>query len=232
MVFTKCSRVWDDRGRVYGSLDPKSLRAECEASLRRLEVEAIDLFQIHQPEPDADIEVAWETLQQLQREGKIRYAGVSNFDVAQLSRITQISTPAALQPPYSLIDRAIEKEILPYCIKSGIGSIAWSPLARGLLSGRLRREALRRLPPGDTRRTDAAFVGPGSERHYAVAARVRNLAADVGVSAAALAVAWTIRPGGVSAAIVGMRRPAHADSILPAADLVLNRATLDALDAE
>lgn len=231
MVFTKCSRVWDDHGRVYGSLDPASLRAECEASLRRLELEAIDLYQIHQPQPEADIEVAWEALQQLQREGKIRHAGVSNFDVGHLSRISRIATPTALQPPYSLIDRAIEKEILPYCIRNEIGTIAWSPLARGLLAGTHRREALRSLQPGDTRRTDPAFVGPGSERHYAVADRVRHLAAEHGMNPAALAVAWTIRPGGVSAAIVGMRRPAHADSIVPAADLVLDRATLAALDA-
>jgi aryl-alcohol dehydrogenase-like predicted oxidoreductase len=231
MVFTKCSRVWDDNGRVYGSLDPASLRAECEQSLRRLEVEAIDLYQIHQPEPETDIEDAWETLQQLQREGKIRYAGVSNFDVGQLSRINRIATPTALQPPYSLVDRAIEEDVLPYCIEHGIGTIAWSPLARGLLAGTHGRESLRRLPPGDTRRTDPLFVGPESERHYDVADRVRHLAAEHGANPAALAVAWTIRSGGVSAAIVGMRRPAHADSIVAAADLVLNRATLDALDA-
>jgi aryl-alcohol dehydrogenase-like predicted oxidoreductase len=231
MVFTKCSRVWDDNGRVYGSLDPASLRAECEQSLRRLEVEAIDLYQIHQPEPETDIEDAWETLQQLQREGKIRYAGVSNFDVGQLSRINRIATPTALQPPYSLVDRAIEEDVLPYCIEHGIGTIAWSPLARGLLAGTHGQESLRRLPPGDTRRTDPLFVGPESERHYDVADRVRHLAAEHGANPAALAVAWTIRSGGVSAAIVGMRRPAHADSIVAAADLVLNRATLDALDA-
>src|SRR5262245_24512200 len=159
-VFTKCGLVWDDGRRVSGRLKRASVRRECEASLRRLATDVIDLYQIHWPNPDRDIEEAWETLVRLKEEGKVRHIGVSNFDVAQMRRVERIAPIASLQPPYSLVSRGVERDILPFAEERGMGVIVYAPMASGLLSGAMTRERLARLPEDDWRRRAREFLEP------------------------------------------------------------------------
>ena len=193
MVFTKCSRVWDVGGAVRSELSPESLRRECEASLTRLGVDMIDLYQIHQPAPEADLEQGWETLIRLRDEGKVRHIGVSNFSVAQLERLRRIEPVESLQPPYSLIDRRIEGMVVPYCRRHEIGVIVWSPLMRGLLAGHLGRDAIAALPPNDTRRDESEFQEPRLSRNLALVQRLRRVARRHGRTPAQVAIAWTLR---------------------------------------
>lgn len=159
-VFTKCERVWNEQREIGRSLKADSIRRECEASLRRLRVETIDLYQIHWPEPDEEIEEGWATLAALQKEGKVRSIGVSNFNVAQMKRAQAIAPIASLQPKYSLLHREVEEEILPFCEREGIGVIAYSPMASGLLTGAMTRERVQALPADDWRRRNADFQEP------------------------------------------------------------------------
>jgi len=159
-VFTKCERAWDENRQIVKSLKAESIRKECEDSLRRLEVETIDLYQIHWPEPDEDIEEGWSTLADLQREGKVRWIGVSNFNAAQMQRIESIAPITSLQPPYSLIRRDAENEILPYAHSHQIGVIAYSPMGSGMLTGAMSRQRIESLPPDDWRTRSANFQEP------------------------------------------------------------------------
>ena len=159
-VFTKCSMVWDERREIGHSLQADSIRRECEASLRRLRVEAIDLYQIHWPDPDEDIEEGWATLAALKKEGKVRYIGVSNFNVAQLRRAQAIAPITSLQPRYSLLHREVEAEVLPFCAREHIGVIAYSPMASGLLTGAMTRERIAGLPADDWRKRHPDFQEP------------------------------------------------------------------------
>jgi aryl-alcohol dehydrogenase-like predicted oxidoreductase len=231
LVFTKCSRVWDDAGAVRSDLSPQSLRRECEASLTRLGVEVIDLYQIHQPAPEADIEQGWETLIRLRDEGKVRHIGVSNFSVAHLERLRSIEPVESLQPPYSLIDRRIEGTIVPYCRRHGIGVIVWSPLMRGLLAGHLSRDAIARLPADDTRRDAPEFQEPRLSRNLALVERLRGVARRHDRTPAQVAIAWTLRDPVVTGAIVGMRSAEQAQSIAAAATIELDDDDLDELAA-
>ena len=231
MVFTKCSRVWDVGGAVRSELSPESLRRECEASLTRLGVDAIDLYQIHQPAPEADLEQGWETLIRLRDEGKVGHIGVSNFSVAQLERLRRIEPVESLQPPYSLIDRRIEGMIVPYCRRHEIGVIVWSPLMRGLLAGHLSRDAIARLPPNDTRRDESDFREPRLSRNLALVQRLRRVARRHGRTPAQMAIAWTLRDPAVTGAIVGMRSAEQAESIAAAATIELDDNDLDELAA-
>ena len=231
MVFTKCSRVWDVGGAVRSELSPESLRRECEASLTRLGVDVIDLYQIHQPAPEADLEQGWETLIRLRDEGKVRHIGVSNFSVAQLERLRRIEPVESLQPAYSLIDRRIEGMIVPYCRRHEIGVIVWSPLMRGLLAGHLSRDAIATLPPNDTRRDESEFREPRLSRNLALVQRLRRVARRHGRTPAQMAIAWTLRDPVVTGAIVGMRSAEQAESIAAAATIELDDDDLDELAA-
>ncbi len=222
LIATKCGLVWKGT-RIQQKLGAKSIRREAEDSLRRLRVEAIDLYQIHWPN-DATIVEAWRTLVDLRAEGKVRHIGVSNFDAAQLERLSPISPVESLQPPYSLVRRQVEDEILPYCVDRGIGVMVYSPLESGLLGGRMSRERIESLPDSDWRkRRGEEFREPRLTRNLAIAERLRQVAARKGVSPAALAVAWTLRHPAVTGAIVGARTPAQIDELVKAADMDLSR---------
>ncbi|HJS74985.1 MAG TPA: aldo/keto reductase [Vicinamibacteria bacterium] len=218
LVFTKCGLVWKGK-RVEQRLGGKSIRREAEASLRRLGVDVIDLYQIHWPNSDTIVE-AWRTLVELRREGKVRHIGVSNFDVSQLERLRPIAPVETFQPPYSLVRREIEKDLLPHCLARDIGVIVYSPLESGLLSGTMTRERIESLPDSDWRkRRGEEFREPKLTRNLALADRLRAAAALRTLSAAALAVAWTLKHPAVTGAIVGARRPEQVDEIVRAAEI-------------
>lgn len=204
-VFTKCERAWDENRQIVKSLKAESIRKECEDSLRRLEVETIDLYQIHWPEPDEDIEEGWSTLADLQREGKVRWIGVSNFDANQMQRIASIAPITSLQPPYSLIRRDAENEILPYAHSHQIGVIAYSPMGSGMLTGAMSRERIESLPPDDWRTRSANFQEPLLTKNLAIAETLEQTAAQAGLSPGHLAIAWVLRNPAVTGAIVGIR---------------------------
>lgn len=229
-IFTKCSMVWDQDGKIGHSLKRESIRREVEASLSRLQIDAIDLYQIHWPNPEADIEEGWSTLADLKREGKVRYLGVSNFNVEQLQRAMAIAPIDSLQPPYSLIHPGVEDEILPFCEKNGIGVIAYSPMMSGLLSGRMTRERVNSFPQDDWRRSDPEFQEPRLYRNLWLAELLKNVGRHHGLSAGEIAIAWTLRLSGVSGAIVGGRSPEQVDGIVGAAEFRLSKEEIDGID--
>jgi aryl-alcohol dehydrogenase-like predicted oxidoreductase len=215
-IFTKCGLVWKER-RIRQRLGAKSIRREAEASLRRLGVEAIDLYQIHWPNASTIVE-AWRTLLELRREGKVRHIGVSNFDVPELERLRPIAPVESLQPPYSFARRGIENDILPYCLEHDIGVIVYSPLESGLLSGKMTRERIAALPDSDWRKSRGEeFREPKLTRNLALAERLRKAASPRGVSPAALAVAWTLKHPAVTGAIVGARNSRQIEELATAA---------------
>jgi aryl-alcohol dehydrogenase-like predicted oxidoreductase len=222
LIFTKGGQPEGPNRTSYQSLRRDSLRRECEGSLERLGVDAIDLYQIHWPIPDDEVEEGWSTLAELKEEGLVRHIGASNFSVGQLERAESISPVEALQPPYSLLDREVEAEILPYCEEQGIGVIVYSPMSSGLLTGRMTRERIASLPDDDWRRQSARFREPALSRALELVERVKAVAERHGVSPGAVAVAWTLRHPAVHGAIVGFRRPDQVDPIVAAADLELS----------
>jgi aryl-alcohol dehydrogenase-like predicted oxidoreductase len=225
LVFTKCGRVWDEHREIGKRLKAGSIRAECEASLRRLEVDCIDLMQIHWPEPDEDVEEGWAACARLKEEGKVRWIGVSNFSVAQLERARRIAPVTSLQPPYSLLRRDIEAEILPWCGAHGVGVLAYSPLASGLLTGAWTRERLAALPDDDWRKAkNPLFQEPRFSRTLEAMAVIRGIALARGVTAGAVALAWVLANPAVTAAIVGARRPGQFADHSAAATLRLTDA--------
>jgi len=220
-VFTKGSLLEGPGGRVIHSLRRDSLIREAEASLQRLGLDAIDLYQIHWPDPAADVEEGWAALAELKDRGLVRHIGVSNFDVEQLRRIQQIAPVETLQPPYSLIARQAEDEILPFAEREGIGVIVYSPMGSGLLTGAMTRERLAALPDDDWRRHDPRFQEPRLTHDLALVARMRTVADHHDVSVGSVAVAWTLRNSAVDGAIVGFRHPDQVDPIVEAANLDL-----------
>jgi aryl-alcohol dehydrogenase-like predicted oxidoreductase len=220
-VFTKASLLDDGTGRVRHSLKRDSILREAEASVQRLGIDAIDLYQIHWPDPEQDIEEGWAALAEVKEQGLVRHIGVSNFDVAQLRRIQSIAPVETLQPPYSLVDRAVEDEILPFAERSGIGVIVYSPMGSGLLTGAMTRERVENMPANDWRARDPRFAEPQLSEHLALAARLRTVADRHGVTPGAVAVAWTLRNPAVDGAITGYRRPDQVDPIISAASLEL-----------
>lgn len=222
-VFTKCSIVWGKDRLTGHNLKAESLRREVEDSLRRLQVDVIDLYQIHWPDPDPDIEEGWRTLEDLKAQGKVRCIGVSNFSVEQMERIASIAPITSLQPPYSLLDRKIEPDILPYCKSHNIGVIVYSPMASGLLSGTMTRERIANFPQDDWRRNNDWFKEPQLTRNLQLVEVLRRIGQRYGVTAGAVAIAWTLRHPAVTAAIVGARRPGQMVDIMPAADLKLSQ---------
>ena len=221
-IFTKCSLVWNDKGKVSGVLKKESVQKEVEDSLRRLNVEVLDLCQIHWPNPEADIEEGWEALAELQRQQKIRYIGVSNFSVQQLKRVQEIAPVTSLQPPYSLVFPEVDEEILPYCLGQGIGVINYSPMASGLLSGKMSKDRFAALPADDWRHKNPHFTGDRLDRNLALADLLGKLGSIYGRTAGEVAIAWTLLNPAVTAAIVGMRKPEQVKGVIHAADFSLS----------
>ncbi len=208
IVATKCSRIWKPGDpNIYANLKKESVRAELEASLRRLRTDRIDLYQIHWPDPPEDIEEGWGEIARQVQAGKVRYAGVSNFSVEQLKRIQKIHPVASLQPPYSLLRREAEQELLPWCAANQVGVVAYSPMQMGLLTGAFSRERVAALPPDDLRRRNPFFSEPQLGWNLELVEKLKPIAARAGRSLAELAIAWVLRRPEVTAAIVGGRRP-------------------------
>jgi aryl-alcohol dehydrogenase-like predicted oxidoreductase len=223
-VFTKCERAWDENRQIVKSLEPSSIRGECESSLKRLQVDAIDLYQIHWPEPESDIERGWETLVALQKEGKVRWIGVSNFNVEQMQRIAPLGTITSLQPPYSLVRPEVEKEILPYALAHNIGVIAYSPMGSGMLTGAMSRERINNLAEDDWRRRSPFFQEPLLSRNLEIAARVTALAQRLGTHPGVIAIAYVLRNPAVTGAIVGMRNERQVRELVEALTFELSDA--------
>src|SRR5450755_4972663 len=217
-IFTKCSLLDDGTRRVRHSLSRDSILREAEASLRRLGIDAIDLYQIHWPNPEQDIEEGWSALAELKEQGLVRHIGVSNFDVEQLGRIQQLAPVETLQPPYSLIAREVEEEVLPFADREGIGVIAYSPMGSGLLTGAMTRSRIASLPDDDWRKRSEQFHEPQLSKHLALVRRITMVAERLDTTPGAVAVAWTLTNPAVDAAIVGLRRPGQVAAILGAAN--------------
>ena len=230
-VFTKCSLVWDGGGDISNVLEKDSVKRECEESLRRLQTDVIDLYQIHWPRPDEYIEEGWEALAELKDEGKVRHIGVSNFDVSQMERIGEIAPVETLQPPYNMLNRGVEEEILPYCKENDIGVIVYSPMRSGLLTGKMTPERVANLPSDDWRRNAQDFQEPRLSRNLELVELLEEIGADHGLSPGEVAIAWTLRHPAVTAAIVGGRRPDQVDGIIGAAELRLSEDELDRIES-
>jgi aryl-alcohol dehydrogenase-like predicted oxidoreductase len=222
-VFTKCGRNWDAQGNVGIGLSADSIRREAEDSLRRLSVEVIDLYQIHwPPSPDsAELEEGWSTVASLQRQGKVRWIGVSNFNVQQLRRAQAIAPVTSLQPRYSLVHREIEDQVLPYCLREGIGVIVYSPMASGLLTGALNRERAANLPKDDWRKTHPDFTEPLLSRNLVLVERLEEIARRHNRSTGEVAIAWTLHNPAVTGAIVGARTAHQAEGVMRAGEVHL-----------
>jgi aryl-alcohol dehydrogenase-like predicted oxidoreductase len=223
LIFTKCERVWDADRNIGKSLKADSIRKECEASLKRLDVETIDLYQIHWPEPDEDIEEGWRTLDELKKSGKVRWIAVSNFSVEQMKRASKIATIASLQPPYSMLRREIEAEILPYCESNKIGVIAYSPMASGLLTGTWTKERHAALPDDDWRKAKNRFYQePMFSRNLRLVELLKEIGATKSATPGQIAIAWVLRQSAVTGAIVGARKPGQLKELVGAAEIKLN----------
>ncbi|MDX6717874.1 MAG: hypothetical protein QOJ63_128 [Solirubrobacteraceae bacterium] len=221
-LFTKASLLEGPGRRVINSLRRDSILREAELSLKRLGVDAIDLYQIHWPIPEADIEEGWTALAALKAEGMVRHIGVSNFDVEQMRRVQEIAPIETLQPQYSLIERDVEPEILPFAEHEGIGVIVYSPMGSGLLTGGMTRQRIECLADDDWRKDDERFREPQLSDNLAIAQRVIEVADRIGVPPGAVAIAWTLRNPAVDGAIVGLRRPGQVEELMAAATLEIS----------
>jgi aryl-alcohol dehydrogenase-like predicted oxidoreductase len=227
-VFTKCVMRWNEKGRIKKEFGAASIRRECEESLRRLQVKTIDLYQIHWPPEDngPGLEEAWQTLAALQKEGQVRWIGVSNFSAAQIQRAEKIAPVTSLQPPYSLIRRKIEEETLPYCQKQGIGVISYAPMASGLLTGAMTRERAAALPPDDFRTRNPEFREPRLSKNLELVERLRLVGARHGRGPGEVAIAWVLRHPAITGAIVGARNAKQAEVVMRAGELKLTAAEI------
>ena len=231
-VFTKCSLLWNERGNIRNEFSPASIRRECEESLRRLETDSIDLYQMHWP-PDEigeTLESAWRTMADLKREGKVHWIGVSNFNVAQMQFAEAISPITSLQPPYSVVRRQIENEILPHCQNQGIGVISYAPMASGLLTGAMTRERAASLPLDDFRLKSPEFREPRLSKNLELVERMRELGARYGRSVGEVAIAWVLRSPAVTGAIVGARNARQVEGVMRAGDFKLSAAEIAAVE--
>jgi aryl-alcohol dehydrogenase-like predicted oxidoreductase len=229
-VFTKCSLLEGPGRRVVHNLKRESILREAEASLRRLGLDAIDLYQIHWPNPPEDIEEGWAALAELKEQGLVRHIGVSNFDTDQLQRIQEIAPVETLQPEYSLVERDAEQQLLPFAEREGIGVIVYSPMSSGLLTGKMTRTRIEQFPEDDWRKGDERFREPQLSRNLKLVERLRAVAARHDTEPGTVAVAWTLRNLAVDAAIVGFRRPDQVDPLLPAANLELSAEDLEQIE--
>jgi aryl-alcohol dehydrogenase-like predicted oxidoreductase len=230
-VFTKCARIWDENRQIGKSLKADSIRREVEASLRRLQVDVIDLYQIHWPEPDDQVEEGWATMAKLKEEGKVRWIGVSNFSASQMARAQAIAPITSLQPPYSLVSPEIEESILPYAEQNNIGVIVYSPMKSGLLSGRMTKERVAAMPADDFRRRTPNFQEPLLSRNLELAELLREIGARHGRTPGEVAIAWTLRRPAVTAAIVGMRSAEQVTGVIGAAEFRLSAEELAEIES-
>lgn len=228
-IFTKCGMIWNDKREITRTT--KHIRQECEASLRRLQVEAIDLYQIHWPVDGEDMYEAWEAMSQLKKDGKVRYIGLSNFPIREMERLQGAERITSLQPPYSMINRSVEEEILPFCKEHSIGVINYSPQHSGLLTGAMTRERVATLPPDDFRRNAKNFQEPHLSRNLAIAEFLKEIGARHNVSAGVVAIAWTLANPAVTAAIVGARSPEQVEGVWPAAHFQLSKDEMAEIEA-
>jgi aryl-alcohol dehydrogenase-like predicted oxidoreductase len=231
LIATKCGLVWNERREKINCLEAKSILRECDDSLRRLGVDVIDLYQLHWPDPDEQIEEAWEAMARCVQQGKVRCLGASNVSVAQIERLARIHPVAAVQPPYSMLRRDIENDLLGYCGTHGIGVVCYSPLQKGLLTGKFTKEYLDTLAPDDHRRSDPNFVGRRFKENLEKVGALRSIAERHGKTVAQLAIAWVLRREEVTSAIVGARRPAQIQETLAAGDWVLEEETLRKIES-
>jgi aryl-alcohol dehydrogenase-like predicted oxidoreductase len=222
-VFTKCVLRWDDKGKITQNFDPVSIRQECEDSLRRLQTDVIDLYQMHWPPKDdgCGLEDAWSTLAALKKEGKVRWISVSNFSAEQIGRAAKIAPVTSNQPPYSIIRRKIEESILPYCEKNGIGTISYAPMASGLLTGAMTRERAAALPADDFRSRNPEFREPRLSKNIELVERLRHVGSRHGRTPGEVAIAWVLHNPAVTGAIVGSRNAKQAEGVMRAGELKL-----------
>ena len=224
-IFTKCVLRWDENRKVYPDHSAASIFKECEDSLRRLQIEVIDLYQMHWPPRDngPGLEEAWQAMNDLKKEGKVRCVGVSNFDCAQMERAARIAPITSDQPPYSIIRRAIEADVLPHCEKNGIGVISYAPMASGLLTGAMTRERAASLPPDDFRSRNPEFKEPRLSKNIELVERLRNVGARHGRGPGEVAIAWVLRNPAITGAIVGARNAKQAEGVMRAGELKLSK---------
>ena len=230
-VFTKCERVWNENREIGKSLKADSIRREVEASLSRLKLDVIDLYQIHWPEPDEDIEEGWTEMAKLKEQGKVRHIGVSNFNADQMKRAQTIAPITSLQPPYSLLSPEIEESILPYAAQNNIGVIVYSPMKSGLLTGAMTRERIAAMPDDDFRKRTPQFQEPKLTKNLELVERMREMGKRHGRTPGEVAIAWTLRRPEVTAAIVGMRSAKQVDGVIGAMDFRLTPEEVSELEA-
>jgi aryl-alcohol dehydrogenase-like predicted oxidoreductase len=231
LVATKFSRRWDASGAPYSDISEASIRLEVENSLQRLDIEVIDLYQMHWPRPDEQLESAWQVVGQLVKEGKVRYAGVCNFSVSQLERILPIHPVASLQPPYSMLRREVENDLLAFCAKHQIGVVAYSPMQKGILTDKFSRAFVNGLPADDHRTRDPNFQEPKLTQHLDLVAGLQRIASQHGRSVAEIAIAWVLRRPEVTSAIVGARRPSQIEETVRASGWKLTETELAEIEA-
>jgi aryl-alcohol dehydrogenase-like predicted oxidoreductase len=232
IIATKCGLTWNQSGEKKRTpcLKAKSILAECDASLKRLDVEVIDLYQMHWNTPPEDIEEGYDAMARCVKAGKVRYLGVSNFTVEQMAMVMKIHPLTSLQPPYSMLRRDIENEILPFCKKNNIGVIVYSPLQKGMLSGKFTPEKIAALPADDVRHKDPNYTSPALEINLKAIDALTQIAKRKKITMAQLATAWVIRNPEVTAAIAGARRKGQINETAPAADIVLSKDEIEEIE--
>jgi aryl-alcohol dehydrogenase-like predicted oxidoreductase len=223
IIATKCSLLWNEKREKVNCLKAESIRKECEESLKRLGVETIDLYQMHWPDPEKDIEEGWGEMARLQKQGKVRFIGVCNFNAVQIGRIGKIAIVTSLQPPYSMIKRGVEDELLGFCKKYNIGVLAYSPMQRGMLTGKFNKQYLKTLAPDDHRLRMPEFTEPAFSANIELVEKLKPIAERNGKTVAQLAIAWVLRRPEVTAGIVGARKPSQIAETAPAADWLLTK---------
>lgn len=221
IIATKCARNWDSDGNIVKIQTRESIKEEVENSLKRLGVDVIDLYQVHWPEPEEQVEEGWGTMTELVKEGKVRYIGVSNYNVEQLKQISAIQKPVSLQPPYSMIAPAFENELRAYCETNDIGVVCYSPMYKGLLTGKITKERVAAFPTDDHRRNDPNFNDPKLSQNLNLVERLKVIAKDLNITVAQLSIAWVLRWPGVTSAIVGARSPQQLAETLAAGGIEL-----------
>lgn len=229
-IFTKCSLIWDENRVITSSLKADSVRHEVETSLRRLGVEQIDLYQIHWPDPDPEIEEGWATLVELQKEGKLRHIAVSNFSAEQMARAMSIAPITSNQPPYSAVKRGVEESVLPFCLQHNIGVIVYSPMQAGLLTGKMTRERIQNLPADDWRKGDEEYQEPRLSKNLRLADAMVNIAKRHNVPVPNVSIAWVLNHPAVTGAIVGVRNPKQADEVVGGGTLKLTEQDLQEIE--
>ncbi len=229
-IATKCGLLWNDKKEKINCLKKDSIRKECSDSLKRLGIDTIDLYQMHWPEPDEDVEEAWEEMVKLKKEGKVGYIGVSNFNVEQIRRIIKIQPPSSLQISYSMLQRQPEEELLGYCAKNNISVFAYSPIARGLLTGKFTKQYLRSLAPDDHRLRTPDFQEPNFSATVDLIEQLRPIAKSYNMTVSQLAISWVLHRKEITAAIVGARKPQQIAETVKGADLRLKKEDIEKIE--